>query len=104
MRIEQHPILGPLPSAREITLYVDGKAVTARDGEPIAAALAAAGIRVHRYTAKRGQARGILCAIGQCTDCAMVVDGVANVRTCITPVAEGMVVETQRGVGRRSVP
>lgn len=28
----------------------------------------------------------------------MVVDGVANVRTCITPVREGMVVQTQYGL------
>ncbi len=102
MRIERHPILGQLAEAREITLRVDGRVVKAREGEPIAAALAAAGIRVHRYTAKRSEARGILCAIGQCTDCAMIVNGMANVRTCITPVADGMVVETQRGVGRRS--
>jgi len=29
----------------------------------------------------------------------MIVDGKANVRTCITPVREGMVVETQHGYG-----
>lgn len=29
----------------------------------------------------------------------MVVDGVPNVRTCITPVKDGMVIETQKGLG-----
>jgi len=29
----------------------------------------------------------------------MVVDGVPNVRTCVTALAEGMQVETQRGKG-----
>jgi hypothetical protein len=29
----------------------------------------------------------------------MVVDGVPNVRTCVTPLKEGMHVETQRGKG-----
>jgi hypothetical protein len=28
----------------------------------------------------------------------MVVDGIPNVRTCITPLKEGMVVKTQYGV------
>lgn len=95
MRVRSHPILGMLPEIREVTFVVDGKKVRAREGEPIAAALAAVGIRIHRYTAKRAEPRGVFCAIGQCTDCAMTVNGVSNVRTCITPVAEGMVVETK---------
>jgi aerobic-type carbon monoxide dehydrogenase small subunit (CoxS/CutS family) len=52
---------------------------------------------VHRYTAKRHEPRGIFCAIGRCTDCVMVVDGVPNVRTCMTPLTEGMRVQTQYG-------
>ena len=31
----------------------------------------------------------------------MIVDGVPNVRTCITPLKEGMKVETQYGVSRK---
>jgi hypothetical protein len=30
----------------------------------------------------------------------MVVDGVPNVRTCVTPLAAGMTVETQKGKGK----
>jgi predicted molibdopterin-dependent oxidoreductase YjgC len=67
----------------------------------IAAALLAAGIRVHRYTTKRREPRGIFCGIGQCTDCVMVVNGVPNVRTCVTQVEKGMVIETQRGLPPR---
>ncbi|WP_198469343.1 2Fe-2S iron-sulfur cluster-binding protein, partial [Acetomicrobium sp. S15 = DSM 107314] len=33
-------------------------------------------------------------AIGKCSSCFMVVDGMPNVRTCITPLREGMQVET----------
>ena len=47
---------------------------------------------------KEHKPRGIFCAIGRCTDCVMVVDGVPNVRTCITPLKEGMDVRTQYGV------
>jgi hypothetical protein len=30
----------------------------------------------------------------------MVVDGIPNVRTCITPVKDGMIIERQQGVGK----
>ena len=43
--------------------------------------------------------RGFFCAIGKCSSCFMVVDGVPNVRTCVTALSEGMKVETQRGKG-----
>lgn len=72
----------------------------ARKGEVIAAVLMANGIMVHRHTAKLHEPRGIYCGIGQCTDCVMTVNGKPNVRTCITPVEEGMVVETQEGIGK----
>jgi len=98
-RIDSHPVLGDLPSTQFVTIHVDGEPIQARAGEPIAAALLAAGKRVFRTTQKRQEPRGVFCAIGRCTDCAMTVDGVPNVRTCITPAKPGMVVRTQRGLG-----
>ena len=65
----------------------------------LAAALLAEGIIINRYTAKRHEPRGLFCGIGQCTDCMMTVNGVPNIRTCITPVEDGMTVETQDGLG-----
>jgi predicted molibdopterin-dependent oxidoreductase YjgC len=101
MRVVCHPILGDLEEQKEVTIYFDGRPVKARGEEPIAAALLAAGFRVFRKTKKRGENRGLFCAIGRCTDCMMVVDGVPNVRTCVTPVREGMVVGTQYGFGEK---
>lgn len=97
-RIEEHPILGEPEKGKMISFTFDGKEVKGYEGEPIAAALKAAGLMVHRYTQKEHKPRGIFCAIGRCTDCVMVVDGVPNVRTCITPLKEGMEVKTQYGV------
>ncbi len=102
MRIEDHPILGKPKRGPRITLLFDGKPIVAYEGEPIAAALSAAGIRTFRYTEKRHEPRGISCALGRCTDCVMIVNGVPNTRTCVTPAEEGMKVETQDGLGRRS--
>ena len=98
-RVLEHPILGPLKSRKTVQIWVDGQVIKAYEGEPIAAALLAAGIRIFRQTPQRKEARGIWCAIGQCTDCVMVVDGKPNVRTCITPVKQGMQINTQIGLG-----
>lgn len=97
-RILEHPILGEQKKGRLVTFYHDGKPLQGYEGEPIAAALKAAGVMVHRYTKKKHRPRGIFCAIGRCTDCVMVVDGKPNVRTCMTPLKEGMQVQTQYGV------
>lgn len=97
-RITDHPILGKTPEKRQVAFTYDGTPLIGYEGEPIAAALKAAGVMIHRYTAKSHEPRGIFCAIGRCTDCVMIVDGVPNVRTCVTPLKEGMQVQTQYGV------
>ena len=97
-RIAEHPILGVQEKGETVKFTFDGKELEGYEGEPIAAALKASGLMVHRYTQKEHKPRGIFCAIGRCTDCVMVVDGVPNVRTCITPLKAGMEVQTQNGV------
>ncbi len=97
-RIKEHPILGVQEKGSSVRFTFDGKEIEGMEGEPIAAALKAAGVMVHRYTKKEHKPRGIFCSIGRCTDCVMVVDGVPNVRTCITPLKAGMDVRTQYGV------
>ena len=101
MRVKDHPILGPLEYKRTVKITIDGKPYEAIEGEMIAAVMMANRLMVHRHTAKRGEPRGVYCGIGQCTDCVMTVNGVPNVRTCITPVEDGMRVETQEGHGKR---
>ena len=98
MRVEKHPILNDLGEQKKVTFYYNGRPMEAIEGEPIAAALMNAGIRVFRTTAKRHEPRGIFCAIGRCTDCVMIVDGKPNIRTCVTPLQEGMKVQTQYGI------
>ena len=100
-RILNHPILGETPERKMVHFTYDGKQLEGYEGEPIATALKVAGVMTHRYTAKRHEPRGIFCAIGRCTDCVMVVNGQPNVRTCITPLEEGMVVETQYGASAK---
>jgi len=98
-RIAKHSILGDLETGEEVTIFFNGQTIKARKGEPIMAALVAAGVEVFRYT-KKGSPRRMFCGIGRCTDCVMTVDGVPGVRTCVTNVRDGMRIERQKGVGQ----
>jgi len=100
MRIQKHPILKQFEKGKAVSFYFDGRVLEGFEDEPIAVALKANGVMVHRYTSRDRKPRGIFCAIGRCTDCVMIVDGKPNVRTCITPLCEGMRVETQYGVSQ----
>ena len=99
VRITAHPILGDLPHGRRIEFTFDGTAVEGREGEPIAAALFAAGYRVFRTMPGFGDARGGYCMIGRCTDCMVIVNGIPNVAACRTRITTGLDVRTQCGLG-----
>jgi len=92
MRREK-PVLGNRRKGKIVKIFFEGAELPAEEGEPIAVALLAAGIKDFRITRKKREPRGIYCANGRCTDCMMIVDGQSNVRTCITPVTDGMRVE-----------
>jgi predicted molibdopterin-dependent oxidoreductase YjgC len=98
MRISCHSIL-ETQNKEEVRIKVDGKSVSALKGEPILAAFLANGIKITGYTKHRGEPRGLFCGIGRCTDCIVMVDGVPNVRSCVTPVEDGMTITTIKGEG-----
>jgi len=100
MRITGHPILDDLPERKKVNITVNGKMIEAFEGEPIAAAMFAADIKVHRTTPKYHEPRGVFCNHGRCTDCVMKVNGRPHVRTCVTKVQDGMVVESIEGIGQ----
>jgi predicted molibdopterin-dependent oxidoreductase YjgC len=100
LRINKHPILGEYEKGKEVQITVDDNRIKAYEGEMIATSLVAAGIKVFRYTSKYNEPRGLFCAIGRCTDCVMVVNNVPNVKTCVTPVENGMVINTQISLGK----
>ncbi|MCD6461819.1 MAG: (2Fe-2S)-binding protein [Thermoplasmata archaeon] len=96
MRIEEHPIIR-YEKRRTVRFTFNGREMEGLEGEPIASALYANGVVEFTRSPKHGRPRGLYCAIGKCSSCMMRVDGVPNVRTCITPLREGMVVESQNG-------
>lgn len=94
MRIQEHPILN-FKYGKKISFTFEGKKMEGYQGEPIAAALVASGIKALSYSRKLKRPRGFFCAIGNCSSCLMRVNGIPNVRTCITRLEEGMIIERQ---------
>jgi D-hydroxyproline dehydrogenase subunit gamma len=76
----------------EVALLVDGTAISAPEGEPLATALAAAGFLKLRLSPRAHTPRGAFCFMGACQECAIHVDGVLK-QACMVPVREGMIVE-----------
>lgn len=98
MRINQHPIV-EFTKGRKVKFTFDGQELEGYEGEPIAAALHASGVRVLGHSPRFHRPRGFYCAIGTCSSCLMVVNGEPNVRVCVEKLKEGMKVETQQGKG-----
>jgi predicted molibdopterin-dependent oxidoreductase YjgC len=98
MRIQEHPIL-EFKKGKEVRFTFEGKEITGFEGEPIAAALLAAGIILLRKSTELHRPRGFFCAIGNCSSCLMVVNGKPNVRVCVEPLRNGMDVRMQEGKG-----
>ncbi|MBS3984878.1 MAG: (2Fe-2S)-binding protein [Selenomonadales bacterium] len=98
MRIAEHPILN-FKRGKQIKFIYEGQELTGHEGETIAAALHAAGVKVLSRSAVLHRPRGFFCAIGTCSSCLMMVDGVPNVRVCVTKLKAGMVVKEQQGRG-----
>lgn len=98
MRIEEHPVL-KFERGEKIEFIFNGEKMEGYEGETVAAALHASNVKVLGESIFKHRPRGFYCAIGNCSSCLMVVNGKSNVKTCVTQLEEGMIVETQRGKG-----
>ncbi|GAB6189312.1 (2Fe-2S)-binding protein [Marinitoga arctica] len=98
MRIQKHPIL-EFKKGKKVKFLFENEEVWGYEGETIAAALHALGIWNYRNGLKTGRPRGIFCAIGHCSSCLMTVNGIPNVRICVTPLKAGMIVKKQNPKG-----
>jgi D-hydroxyproline dehydrogenase subunit gamma len=80
-----------------VTIRFDGREIAAQGGDSVAVALLGAGLISTRTTTVSAAPRGPYCLMGACFECLAVVDGRPNVQTCMTPVRDGMQIETQAG-------
>ena len=67
-----------------------GRSVPGEPGQSVAAALMAAGVVAWRTTRIQGRPRGLFCGIGLCHDCLITIDGVPDLRACVTAAGPGL--------------
>jgi sarcosine oxidase, subunit alpha len=79
----------------EVLFAWNGNTVTAKPGDTVASALYRSGVRTFTYSYQHGRPRGLLCLTGSCPNCMVNIDGVPNVRCCITPARNGLSVLAQ---------
>jgi len=94
------PRLDPKPTeevdrSKTVTFEFDGASVQSYEGDTVASALCAAGVRTFSRSFKYHRPRGLLCVAGRCPNCLVTVDDVPNVRACTEPVREAMKVRHQ---------
>jgi D-hydroxyproline dehydrogenase subunit gamma len=78
----------------EVTLTVDGQAVTAIRGTSLTGVLRQAGVWRTRTHLVTGEARGPFCGMGICFECEVRVDDQPPVRACLVRVEAGQTVTT----------
>ena len=86
----------PVQRGPQLQVIVDGRPVEAYLGETVAAVLAVSGHLKLPPPEHSGIPGSLFCGIGVCYSCLITIDRVPNQRACVTPVAEGMVIETGR--------
>ncbi|MBX3211633.1 MAG: (2Fe-2S)-binding protein [Labilithrix sp.] len=89
------------PLANPVTFTLDGEKLQAERGEPLAAALVAAGKSTIARSPKFHRPRGPACMRGACDGCLARVDDAPNVMTCLVPAEDGVAVVTQNRLGPR---
>ncbi|MGD9056559.1 MAG: FAD-dependent oxidoreductase [Desulfobacterales bacterium] len=95
-RIIKHPVL-EIPESKEITFTWNGQKLSGYESEMISSALFANGIQIFGHHPKDNSPQGMFCANGQCSQCLVIADGLP-VKSCMTPLAQGMVIESVEGL------
>ena len=97
LRLTSHPVLNVSPeNRRNVNISVDGESLDVIEGEMLAAVLWANGLIALGHNPNADCLRGMYCGIGHCYECRVTVDGVEDVRSCLTPVRKGMHISLQK--------
>lgn len=78
---------------KTVCIVVNGLALTVPATASVAAAVAVGASKCFRRSV-RGEPRAPLCGMGVCFECRVRINGTPHVRACMTPVRDGMRIET----------
>lgn len=88
---ELEPEEGP-----RVTVRMDGRDLTLRQGANLAAELLVSGVMPFRHTPVSGAPRGPFCMMGACFDCLIEVGGTSR-RACLMEVSAGLEITLPKG-------
>lgn len=95
-RLYKHPILA-IKERPFFRFSWNDQEMIGREGETIASALFANGVRVFSFHPKDKAPQGIFCANGQCAQCLVLVDGFP-VKACMELIKPGMKIKPLEGL------
>jgi len=76
-----------------VTFSFNGKTCSGYEGESVACALYAAGIKCLRDSPSEGMPRGMFCLMGSCQECLVWIEG-RKLLSCQQNVAQGLEVHS----------
>ncbi|MCS6857837.1 MAG: 2Fe-2S iron-sulfur cluster-binding protein [Sandaracinaceae bacterium] len=85
----------PIPPEERVVIWLDGNAIEAKRGEPVAMSLWAAGRLILSRSIKYHRPRGAYCFGAQCDGCLVRINGIPSQRSCRIKAEAGMEIETQ---------
>ena len=85
------------PDRPLVGIVLSGRAVSAPEGETLAAVLLREGFGPFRTTPAGGRERAAYCMMGVCFECLVEIDGRPSRQSCLTQVRDGMVIQRQEG-------
>ena len=97
-RLKYLPTLRIDPSI-ELSFKYRGRRYQGMEGDSVATAMYAGGVRIFSRSLKYHRPRGLYSLDGECSNCLMEVDAVPNVRSEVIRLKEGMSVKPQNVAG-----
>lgn len=95
-RIKTHPVLS-IPKTAPVSFSWNGQPLEGTEGETIASALMANGVRVFGHHPKDFSPQGLYCANGQCAQCMVLVNG-TPVKACTRRLQPGSLIMPADGL------
>src|SRR5207245_5967361 len=78
-----------LDRSKMLNFEFNGRRMSACEGDTVASARYASGVRIFSRSFKYHRPRGLLCVSGRCRNCLMSVEGVPKVKACGERVRAG---------------
>jgi sarcosine oxidase subunit alpha len=92
-----------ITNSKTVRLTIEGKEISAIQGDSVAAAMLVSGFACTRITHEEGKRRAPYCMMGICFDCMVEINGIPNQRACQILVQEGMRVNIQEKEGNLNI-